>query len=53
MEELIVDGLVPKDFIILEAILKDYKTSLNGDISFEEVLSIYQKVKQVVDYLGD
>jgi hypothetical protein len=51
MEELIVEGLTAENFIVLEKILKNYKVSLAGDISFAEILELHGKVKQVVDCL--
>ena len=53
MDEVIVEGLVEGDFLILEKILKTYKVSLADEVSFGEVLSIYNKVKQVLDYLEE
>jgi hypothetical protein len=53
MDELIVEGLCSEDFKVLEKILKTYKVSLSSDITFEELASLYNKVKQIVDYLSE
>jgi hypothetical protein len=53
MDEVIVEGLEESDFLILEKILKTYKVSLADEVSFSEVHSIYNKVKQVIDYLEE
>jgi hypothetical protein len=53
MDEVIVEGLEPKDFIILEEILRSYKVSLNDTISFSEIIDLHNKIKQIIDYLKD
>lgn len=53
MSEIIVEGLCPEDFKILEKILKTYNVSLSSDITFEELVSLHNKVKQIVDYLSE
>lgn len=53
MEELIVEGLTTENFIVLEKILKSYKVSLADDISFDDILDLYNKVKQIVDCLDE
>lgn len=53
MNEVIVEGLEPKDFVTLEKILKSYKVSIDGDVSYDDIIDIYNKVKQVIDYLEE
>ncbi len=53
MNEVIVEGLEPKDFIILEKILRTYKISIDSDISFDSLLDLHNKVQQVIDYLEE
>lgn len=53
MNEVIVEGLEPNDFVILEKILRTYKVSLESDISFENILNLHNKVRQVIDYLEE
>ncbi len=53
MEEVIVEGLEPSDIVILEKIIKNFKVSIDDNISFEEVRQIHNKVKQILDYLEE
>ena len=53
MNEVIVEGLETNDFVILEKILRTYKVSLESDISFENILNLHNKVRQVIDYLEE
>ena len=53
MDEVIVEGLEENDFLILEKILKTYKVSLADEVSYSEFLNVYNKVKQVIDYLEE
>ena len=53
MEELIVEGLEKEDFIVLEKILKTYKVSLSDDISFQDIINLHSKVKQIVKCLEE
>ena len=51
MNELIVEGLEPKDFDLLVKILKTYSITIGGEISYEDVKILYDKIKQVQDHL--
>lgn len=51
MKELIVEGLEPKDFDILEKILKTYPLTLESEVTYEELCSLYDKIRQVQDHL--
>ena len=53
MEEVIVEGLEPGDIVVLERIIKNFKVSIDDNISFEEVQQVYNKVKQILDYLQE
>lgn len=53
MEELIVEGLEKEDFIVLEKILKTHKVSLSDDVSFQDVINLYNKVEQIVKCLQE
>jgi hypothetical protein len=53
MNEVIVEGLEPKDFIILEKILKSYKVSIDSEVTFADINDLHSKVKQVIDYLEE
>jgi hypothetical protein len=53
MNEVIVEGLEPNDFVVLEKILKTYKVSLESDVSFDDILNLHNKVRQVIDYLEE
>ena len=51
MNELIVEGLEPKDFDILEKILKTHPLTLESEVTYEELRSLYDKIRQVQDHL--
>lgn len=51
MKELIVEGLEPKDFDILEKILRTYSITIGGEVSYEDVKVLYDKIRQVQDHL--
>lgn len=51
MDELVVEGLTPEDFKLVQAILKSYKVSLCDTISFEDVNNLYSKISEIVNYL--
>lgn len=53
MNELIVEGLETKDFVLLEKILKSYKVSIDSEVTINEIVEIHNKVKQVLDYLQE
>lgn len=53
MDEVIVEGLSQENFVVLEKILKSYKVSIDSDISFDDVVDVYNKVKEIVDYLEE
>ncbi len=53
MDELIIEGLDTNDFIVLEKVLKRFKVSIDDDIPYFIVESLYKKVKQIVDYLDE
>ena len=53
MDEIIIEGLSQENFIILEKILKSYKVSIDSDISFDDVVDVYNKVKEIVVYLKE
>lgn len=53
MEEVVVEGLAVEDFIVLERIIKSYKVSLNDDITFQDIINLHTKLKQIVDYLQE
>lgn len=53
MEELVIEGLAPEDFKLLENILKSYKVSLNDSISYIDIVNIYNKIKEIVDCLEE
>jgi hypothetical protein len=53
MNEVIVEGLEPNDFIILEKILKSYKVSIDSEVAFADIIDLHNKVKQVIDYLEE
>lgn len=53
MEELIVEGLEVEDFVVLERILKTYKVSIGDDISFQDIINLHAKVKQIVNCLQE
>jgi hypothetical protein len=38
---------------VLEKILKTYKVSLESDVSFDDILNLHNKVRQVIDYLEE
>ena len=52
-DEIIVEGLSPNDFKVLEKILKTYKVSLDSEIKFHDIVNVYNKVKQITDYLEE
>lgn len=51
MDEVIVEGLEPKDFDILEKILKTYPLTLESEVTYNELYSVYHKIKQVQDHI--
>jgi len=51
MNELIVEGLEPKDFDILEKILKTYPLTLESEVTYEDLRSLHDKIRQVQDHL--
>jgi len=51
MEEIVVEGLTHDNFLVLEQVLKTYKVSVIDEITYEDLLAVYTKVKQIVDYL--
>ncbi len=53
MNELIVEGLEPSDFVVLEKIIRNFKVSIEDDVSFDEIANIHNKVKQVLAYLQE
>ena len=53
MEELIVEGLSTEDFILLEKLIRTYPTTLDSDISYQNITSLYSKIKQITDYLEE
>lgn len=53
MEEVIVEGLNPKDFIVLEQILRTYKVSLDSNILYADIVELHNKIKQIIDYLEE
>jgi hypothetical protein len=53
MEELVIEGLTPSDFITLEKILKTYKVSLSDDIKMDDIKVLYIKVSEIVNYLNE
>lgn len=53
MEELIVEGLTPRDFGMLRDILRAYRVSLNDSISFEDIINLYNKISEIVDCLEE
>ena len=53
MNEIIVEGLNEEDFILLNKIVETYKTSINDEISFDDLLNIRNKLSQVLSYLND
>lgn len=53
MNEVIVEGLNEEDFVLLKKIVESYKSSINDEISFGDLLTIYNKLSQVLSYLND
>lgn len=51
MNEIIIEGLEPKDFDLLEKILKTYLITLESKISYNDLLNLYNKIKQIQDHL--
>ena len=52
MEELVVEGLTPEDFIFLEKILKSYPITLESEINHGTLTNLHNKVKQITNYLN-
>lgn len=53
MEELIVEGLAPRDFFLLEEIIKTYPVTLESKINHETLANLYSKIKQITNYLEE
>jgi hypothetical protein len=52
MNEIIIEGLNEEDFYKLKIILENYKVSLSDSVTFEDIVNLHAKVKQVVDCLS-
>ena len=53
MNEIIVEGLDQEDFILLKKIVESYKTSINDEVTFKDLINIHDKLSQVLAYLND
>ena len=53
MNEIIVEGLDEGDFVLLKKIVESYKSSINDDMSFDDLVSIHDKLSQILTYLND
>lgn len=52
-QDLIVEGLEPEDFIVLEHALKVCRLSIDDNITMEQLIDVYNKIKKIVDYIND
>lgn len=52
MNELVVEGLTPEDFLLLKEIITTFNVSLSSDIEFAELAKLASKVEQIVKALS-
>ena len=52
MNELVVEGLTPEDFLLLKEIITTFNISLSSDIEFAELSKLASKVEQIVEALS-
>jgi hypothetical protein len=53
MEELIVEGITPEDLSLIKKVLEAYTVSIVSEISYDDILAVYNKIKDIVDCLED
>lgn len=53
MNEIIVEGLDEGDFVLLKKIVESYKSSINDEVTFKDLLHIHDKLSQILTYLND
>ncbi len=52
MNELIVEGLTPEDFVLLQKIISTYNVSVSSDIRWEELIKLLTKIEQINNALS-
>jgi|TARA_R110000803_G_scaffold134757_1_gene201792 hypothetical protein len=52
MNELIVEGLTPGDFLLLQQIITTYNISISSDIDWAQLVELSTKVDQIVKALS-
>ena len=53
MEELIVEGITPEDFLLIKKILETYKVDMYSDITLEDIRSTHAKISDIVKCFED
>ena len=51
MDELVVNGVTPEDFKILQKLIESYPFTLSSDLGYAEVFPLYNKINQIVEAL--
>jgi hypothetical protein len=52
MNELIVEGLTPEDFRLLQKIISTYNISVASDIKWDELIKLLTKIEQINNALS-
>lgn len=53
MDELIVEGITSSDFLLIKKLLESYSVTLEGEVSFNDIKSLYDKITDIVNCLED
>ena len=53
MDELIVEGITPSDFLLIKKILETYSITIESEISFKDIKDLHDKVIDIVKCLED
>ena len=51
MDELVVNGVTPEDFKILQKLIESYPFTISSDLGYAEVFPLYNKINQIVEAL--
>jgi hypothetical protein len=52
MNELIVEGLTPPDFLLLQKLITTYNISISSDIDWVQLVKLSTKVDEIVKALS-
>jgi hypothetical protein len=53
INEVIVEGLTPEDFILISEIIEKYPLNIVNFNEINNINSLYQKISQIISYISE